>query len=477
MANIYFVSKTGADGNNGLSTGAAWATFAHAISVAVGGDTVNIGAGTYTVASIDFTRVATSGAPVTFIGAGTIANFAGYQTIVNAQVIISGAWNIVKNISFQWSLSTNGQQQLAAVDFTGSNNLFDHCDISNLKLSNQSQSFALRMNGTNNTCDGCAVHDFLGIDVIQTFGNHATFKNGYIYSIALGDFNLNHVDLFQTFGFTGSQCLFFAFYNNYCTMDVNVGLGIVGPDLANTETDGFDANVHDMYVFNNIFVKMDNSFFSGVPFTHFFNNIIMDKQGGGSGSAAVYFYQDNDINNYTGTGDNGPSGFNRFSANSTCHNNCFINNFASGSQDLSTNGKINGVGWNGAGLVIDRNFFSNSENATAAGSQQGTNSVGGNGVVPFISPLGSGLARNFHLVAGSVLIGKGANLTSFFTNLGLTPFDKDGVARPTSGAWDIGPYQFSSGGGGTTTNATESIHPRATATYRSNVTHDAKLII
>lgn len=474
MANIYFVSKTGADGNNGLSTGAAWATFAHAISVAVGGDTVNIGAGTYTVASIDFTRIATSGAPVTFIGAGTIANFAGYQTIVNAQVTISGSWNVLRNMSFQWSSTTTNQ--VNAVDFTGSNNLFDHCEIANLKLANSGQSTALGLDGNNNICDGCVIHDFLGIDVIHTFGNHETFRNGYIYSIALGDFTLNHVDLFQTWGFTGSQCLFFAFYNNYCSMDVNVGLGIAGPDLANTETDGFDAVTHDMYVFNNIFVKMDNSFFSGVPFTHFFNNISMDKQGGGGGSASVLFYQDNNINNYTGTGDNGPSGFNRFSANSTCQNNCFINNKVLG-DDLGTNGTINGTAWNGAGLVIDRNFFSNSENASAAGTQQGTNSVGGNGVVPFVSPLGSGLARNFHLVAGSVLIGKGANLTSFFTNLGLTPFDKDGVARPTSGAWDIGPYQFASGGGGTTTNATDSIHPRATATYKSNVLHDAKLVI
>jgi hypothetical protein len=52
----------------------------------------------------------------------------------------------------------------------------------------------------------------------------------------------------------------------------------------------------------------------------------------------------------------------------------------------------------------------------------------------------AGTNNDLHLLAGATsLIGKGTNLTSYFTT------DKDGNTRPASGAWDIGPYEYSSG--------------------------------
>src|SRR5436190_1157065 len=45
----YYVSKTGNDGFNGLTTGTAWLTINHALTRALlPGDVVKIGAGTYT---------------------------------------------------------------------------------------------------------------------------------------------------------------------------------------------------------------------------------------------------------------------------------------------------------------------------------------------------------------------------------------------------------------------------------------------
>jgi len=45
---------------------------------------------------------------------------------------------------------------------------------------------------------------------------------------------------------------------------------------------------------------------------------------------------------------------------------------------------------------------------------------------------------NFHLLpTAAALIGKGVNLAAYFTA------DKDGNPRPATGAWDIGPYQYS----------------------------------
>lgn len=54
------------------------------------------------------------------------------------------------------------------------------------------------------------------------------------------------------------------------------------------------------------------------------------------------------------------------------------------------------------------------------------------------------LDANYKLQAGSAAIGAGVNLTS----LGITALnsDKAGTARPSSGAWDAGAYQYSSAG-------------------------------
>jgi len=52
-------------------------------------------------------------------------------------------------------------------------------------------------------------------------------------------------------------------------------------------------------------------------------------------------------------------------------------------------------------------------------------------------------AGNFRLQAGSSLIGKGINLSS---DLSMSSKDADGNVRPSTGAWDIGPFQYSAGG-------------------------------
>ncbi|MGO8925736.1 MAG: hypothetical protein ACLQU3_02400 [Limisphaerales bacterium] len=68
---------------------------------------------------------------------------------------------------------------------------------------------------------------------------------------------------------------------------------------------------------------------------------------------------------------------------------------------------------------------------------------------------------NYHLTSSATsLIGKGTNLTSFANaDPALAPlkYDMDGNLRPATGNWDIGPYQYSSGGPGT--NAAISVSP------------------
>jgi hypothetical protein len=56
------------------------------------------------------------------------------------------------------------------------------------------------------------------------------------------------------------------------------------------------------------------------------------------------------------------------------------------------------------------------------------------------NPLWNSAPANLHLTANSPAVGKGVNLTG----LGITALDsdKDGVARPTTGTWDMGAYKF-----------------------------------
>jgi Right handed beta helix region len=93
----------------------------------------------------------------------------------------------------------------------------------------------------------------------------------------------------------------------------------------------------------------------------------------------------------------------------------------------------------GSGVVVDHNLFlgngAGDHSFTGGGSDYsytlGTKISGD----PFFVNATSA-AFDPHLRAGSAAINAGLNLSSVFTT------DKDGVARPATGAWDIGPYVY-----------------------------------
>jgi hypothetical protein len=105
------------------------------------------------------------------------------------------------------------------------------------------------------------------------------------------------------------------------------------------------------------------------------------------------------------------------------------------------------------GLVSDNNLWSGtSGNLIYGGTFQsystwkaaGRDTNGSLGTTPSFV----GAPGNVRLNSGSPGIGLGGNLTS----LGITALTSDitGAARPSSGAWDAGAYQSSSGGGSVT---------------------------
>lgn len=95
----------------------------------------------------------------------------------------------------------------------------------------------------------------------------------------------------------------------------------------------------------------------------------------------------------------------------------------------------------GSGYVLKNCVgYGNTTDFKGTASASSTNNASSNGTPPGISPITGITAAafvnaaglDFHLAAGSPLIGAGANLYSEFQD------DIDGDARPSTGAWDIG---------------------------------------
>jgi hypothetical protein len=97
--------------------------------------------------------------------------------------------------------------------------------------------------------------------------------------------------------------------------------------------------------------------------------------------------------------------------------------------------------WNGtSGQNFWRTGFQSYATWQAAGRD--TNSVLG------ANPSWVGAPGNEHLNTGSPAINAGTNLYS----LGIAALytDRDGIARPSSGPWDIGAFEYGTGGSDTT---------------------------
>ena len=94
------------------------------------------------------------------------------------------------------------------------------------------------------------------------------------------------------------------------------------------------------------------------------------------------------------------------------------------------------TGDDGVSYVVNHNYFGTATYGTFS-TPDGTYVVNG-GNPRWVSDNTAPGAWDFHIALNtSVLVGAGANLSAYFTT------DKDGNTRPPTGAWDIGPYQYS----------------------------------
>jgi hypothetical protein len=197
-------------------------------------------------------------------------------------------------------------------------------------------------------------------------------------------------------------CLYLVFNNDFAYGVSSIGgarnmLGWSGPDNNGT-----------VWPSNSLFFEANNIYYKNDPNnTNWILFQSISSVQGGLFNPILHWYMSNDC----------------FYAMANATN--FIANVIGGANDLPNiqtawAGAADGTGWGQNDITLDPKFADISELSTSTASN-----------------------CNFHLQAGSPCIGVGANLTVLATtyNLrGLTS-DKDHVARPAIGAWNMGPYQ------------------------------------
>lgn len=396
----YHVRTDGSDSScNGSANAAAssapncaFQTIGKSVSTAAAGDTVNIQAGTFS-GTTSFTKSGTAAAPITFKAAGS--------AVIRGNVFTSGNYIVLDGLT----ISPPSAGGYGAVTLSGQNNVLKNCLLTNYGASAGDQATAIifENSGAYNTVEGCTIRDLNDIDAFHVNGHDQTIRNNVVTNLNQVNYALNHTDFIQTWGWAGSHSYNILVEGNLVTNST--------AQLGNTETDGI-ADQRDWTFRNNVFANVGAALFSGLPGTRYYNNVFY-KVGRAQGYALSLYTQ----LNYSSVGDE-------------VVNNVFIDNgedvhFQSAS--LSQMGRFS------------NNYYANADfSAKTNGEQLGSSAVNG-GNPAFVSVSGF----DFHPLSNSVLINRGADLSTLFTT------DKDGNTR--TGVWDIGAFEYGASSSGAIT--------------------------
>lgn len=369
------------------SPNCAFRTVQKSANTAIAGDVVNIQSGTYG----ETVSLNASGGPssrITFNGINS--------PIIRGNLYVNGNYVTVDGVTVSPLTAGVGT---SAIKLNASNDIVQNCTVTNYGAgaSDQATAITFEASGAFNKVDRCTIRDLNDIDVFHVFGHDHVISNNYVNNIVQINYNLNHTDFIQTWGWPGGSSYNILIENNLVTN--------VSAQLGATETNS-QSTIHDWTFRNNIIVNVNAPLFSGIPNTIFYNNLIQNV--GNELGYAISLYH---TTGYSSLGDK------------------FINNaFIGNGVDISFHDPVSGT-------VISNNYFANA-NYTAKnnGQTMGTSFVNG-GNPNFVN---AGLL-DFHIQAGSVLIGAGSDLSALFIS------DKDGFTRTVP--WDIGPYEFNGGSG------------------------------
>ena len=234
----------------------------------------------------------------------------------------------------------------------------------------------------------------MGADGISFGGSGVSVYNCNILGYGIPNYislgGGQHQDGIQSLG--GNYC---KFYNNFFYNTGNSAI-FVDPASGNVENFLVYNNIVSQIYSHGIYINMESDVTTANPVISgcvMANNIIVDMPNPYGGMSLFFGQAGGSAATYTGN---------------IVANNIMVNSIAE-------------VVTSGSATELDAVSLSASQAAT-----------------DFVNYTQNNTNFNFHLAAAATaLIGKGANESSYFT------IDKDGNPRPVSGAWDIGPYQYS----------------------------------
>ena len=448
-AATWYVDSTAAGSHNGSSWANAWTSLSQ-ISGISAGDTVYISGGasgnsqTYSISSWK-PAAGTAGSPITYqIGQdpahnGT-ATFSGSGTWFGGanNVIISGdAGNGAMHFSctgYGTSANINGNSNLRISYVNLGNGLgdgidgqsvsafqLDHC-YAYISSSSADHFFSVGLNGT--TWDQNLIHDNTiyvphqagasgdGADAFQIGGNGYDLYNNRIVGYDVSNYTgSQHQD--------GWQSLTASYVKLYGNTFVDIGnYALFG--------DAYYGGFNHVWVYNNVFLIAGSAVYPG--------GAVFGTDGGYLGPSPCPF---NDViianNLASGYPNNGGQPFS-------------LNNVSSHATVFTGDAVVNNVIVNGGGLSLSGDTTSTVLNNPSLTAAQAAVDFAGYTTT-------GGTNNNYHLTsAATSLIGQGANESGYFTT------DRDGQPCPSTGAWNIGPYQ-NVGNGASSTNPVIQVTP------------------
>lgn len=435
LAATYYVTTIGNDGNLG-SSNSPWLTVQKAANSMVAGDSAIIAEGTYAEV-VQSKASGTAGSPITFTGSG--------QTIVQG-FGVSHDWNYVDNFTF----TTSAASVYAAIIFTGNNiritrNLvhdFNEMGVrmvdingaipsvpswptnvyiagntfSNLanvlSSSNSTVSKVIGFIGNYSTIESNRI-DSCACDAINVWGSNNSISRNVVTNILrdtlwpLGTGVENHNDFIQTWRGTA---------NWHSTNNVIEGNLVINSylQMANVEDDNYTNDFGHWTFRNNVFVNNVSSMNIGIPFCTFENNTFYRSPNGLDG---VHYWSVGLMNQ---------DSFHGWGAVLT--NNLFIACGFSNSNDGLKLGYYAPA--SGAVPSADYNYVAGLTPGFGL-SPDFSEPHGINGSNPLFVDGDNG---NVRLLSNSPAIGKGTNLSAYFTT--------DIAGNIRTGLWDIGAWKF-----------------------------------
>jgi parallel beta-helix repeat protein len=398
QAGTYYVSTGGSDSNNGTSVGTAFLKIQKCINTMVAGDTCFVRGGTYSE-SVTINKQGNS------VSSITLKNYQNETPIISGGITLTNAdyW-VIDGITVQGSSSYG-------IYSDGSDNItYKNCEVDH-----PLDGGIINRNSTNVVVDNCNVHHTNW----RGDGSHEAISmvnvNGFeVRNNQVHDSKEEGID--AKYGARNGKI-----YNN-------VVYGNGGPNIyidAASNIDIFNNNVYGATGDKaNIGLAVEvNSNNYSTDNIKIYNNIMRDSKGGVSfwveaGAEGYASFDGTQIFNNLfyrniSRGAIRYGGFSNYATNSQIKNNIFKGN----SSTIDVTGTAG----------IDHNLFDTSPKGTNAIT---TSSFG------FADEVGF----DFHLNSNSPAVNAGVSVTTVTT-------DFDGNSRPSGSAYDIGPYEYVTGGG------------------------------